>query len=173
MLKGIGGLLSLDSGSVLGLLNLMLVPQPGERPARVRRMTPIITAFKSVRRHLMDKSSIPPQGVAHTRTVRSCWRESSSAHLIFLLTFLEEQVASIPSPSYQSIYTLHAQRAGCIPRMSVFGALFIRLRGIGILGSLFSRGGEILFTPGRGVVACAQSTERRGSWNPTARTLRT
>src|ERR671911_3121785 len=33
-------------------------------PARVRRMTPIITAFKSVRRHLMGKSSIPPQGVA-------------------------------------------------------------------------------------------------------------
>src|SRR5215211_497047 len=33
-------------------------------PARVRRMTPIITAFKSVRRHLMGKSSSPLQGVA-------------------------------------------------------------------------------------------------------------
>src|SRR5215213_3048136 len=33
-------------------------------PARVRRMTPIITAFKSVRRHLIGKSSSPLQGVA-------------------------------------------------------------------------------------------------------------
>src|SRR5829696_2131213 len=33
-------------------------------PARVRRMTPIITAFKSVRRHLMGKCSSPLQGVA-------------------------------------------------------------------------------------------------------------
>src|SRR5215207_1949980 len=33
-------------------------------PARVRRMTPIITAFKSVRRHLMGKCSRPLQGVA-------------------------------------------------------------------------------------------------------------
>src|ERR671915_262125 len=32
-------------------------------PARVRRMTPIITAFKSVRRHLIDKCSSSPQGV--------------------------------------------------------------------------------------------------------------
>src|SRR5215210_1596726 len=33
-------------------------------PARVRRMTPIITAFKSVRRHLIGKCSSPLQGVA-------------------------------------------------------------------------------------------------------------
>src|SRR5215210_6569788 len=33
-------------------------------PARVRRMTPIITAFKSVRRHLMGKCSSPLQRVA-------------------------------------------------------------------------------------------------------------
>src|ERR687890_2242781 len=33
-------------------------------PARVRRMTPIITAFKSVRRHLIGKCSRPLQGVA-------------------------------------------------------------------------------------------------------------
>src|SRR5215217_2137140 len=33
-------------------------------PARVRRMTPIITAFKSVRRHLIGKCSSPPQRVA-------------------------------------------------------------------------------------------------------------
>src|SRR5919107_317984 len=34
-------------------------------PARVRRMTPIITAFKSVRRHLIGKCSSPLQRVAH------------------------------------------------------------------------------------------------------------
>src|SRR5215210_5151071 len=33
-------------------------------PARVRRMTPIITAFKSVRRHLMGMCSRSLQGVA-------------------------------------------------------------------------------------------------------------
>src|SRR5918994_6342553 len=33
-------------------------------PARVRRMTPIITAFNSVRRHLIGKCSRPLQGVA-------------------------------------------------------------------------------------------------------------
>src|SRR5918998_2746511 len=32
--------------------------------ARVRRMTPMISAFKSVRRHLIGKSSSPLQGVA-------------------------------------------------------------------------------------------------------------
>src|SRR5215208_2108118 len=37
--------------------------QPND-PARGRRMTPIITALKSVRRHLIGKSSIPLQGVA-------------------------------------------------------------------------------------------------------------
>src|SRR5215218_8603891 len=37
--------------------------QPND-PARVRRMTPIITAFKSVRRHLIGKSSSPLQRVA-------------------------------------------------------------------------------------------------------------
>src|SRR5215203_761349 len=33
-------------------------------PARVRRMIPIITAFKSVRRHLIGECSRPLQGVA-------------------------------------------------------------------------------------------------------------
>jgi hypothetical protein len=33
-------------------------------------MTPIITAFKSVRRHLIGKCSSPLQGVASPRTVR-------------------------------------------------------------------------------------------------------
>src|SRR5215207_1056950 len=96
-------------------------------PARVRRMTPIITAFKSVRRHLMDKCSRPLQGVARPTQGADQLRLpgrgylSYSAHLFFL-TFLEERVASIPSSSDQCIYTLHAQRAGCILRMSVFGA---------------------------------------------------
>src|SRR5215203_5498149 len=109
-------------------------------PARVRRMTPIISAFKSVRRHLMDKCSRPLQGVARPPDGADQLRLpgrgylSYSAHLFFL-TFLEERVASIPSSSDQCIYTLHAQRAGCILRMSVFGALFIRVRGRGILRS--------------------------------------
>src|SRR5215212_1854708 len=97
-------------------------------PARVRRMTPIITAFKSVRRHLIGKCSRPLQGVALP----------DGAHLFFL-TFPEERVASIPSSSYKCIYTLHAQRAVCILRMSVFGALFTQVRGIGILGSSYPR----------------------------------
>src|SRR5215207_11125946 len=88
-------------------------------PARVRRMTPIISAFKSVRRHLMDKCSRPLQGVARPPDGADQLRLpgrgylSHSAHLFFL-TFLEKRVASIPSTSYQCIYTLHAQRAGCI-----------------------------------------------------------
>src|SRR5215216_2509616 len=87
-------------------------------PARVRRMTPIITAFKSVRRHLIGKCSSPLQRVARpdgADQLRLPGRGylSYSAHLFFL-TFPEERVASIPSSSYQCIYTLHAQRAGCI-----------------------------------------------------------
>src|SRR5215213_9328232 len=108
-------------------------------PARVRRMTPIITAFKSVRRHLIGKCSRPLQGVAlpdGADQLRLPGRGylSYSAHLFFL-TFPEERVASIPSSSYKCIYTLHAQRAVCILRMSVFGALFTQVRGIGILRS--------------------------------------
>src|SRR5918997_5223423 len=88
-------------------------------PARVRRMTPIITAFKSVRRHLIGKCSGPLQGVARppdgADQIRLPGRGylSYSAHLFFL-TFLKERVASIPFSSYQCIYTLHAQPAGCI-----------------------------------------------------------
>src|SRR5215211_1691866 len=88
-------------------------------PARVRRMTPIITAFKSVRRHLIGKCSRPLQGVARPPDGADQLRLpgrgylSYSAHLFFL-TFLEKRVASILSTSYQCIYTLHAQRAGCI-----------------------------------------------------------
>src|SRR5918995_5978366 len=82
-------------------------------PARVRRMTPIITAFKSVRRHLIGKCSGPLQGVARPPDGADQHRLSGrgylsySAHLFFL-TFLEERVATIPSSSYQCIYTLHA-----------------------------------------------------------------
>src|SRR5215204_3723644 len=109
---------------------------------RTRSMAPIARAINSVRRHLMGKCSRPLQGVAlppdGADQLRLPGRGylSYSAHLFFL-TFLEERVASIPSSSYQCIYTLHAQRAGCILRMCVFGALFIRVRGIGILGSSY------------------------------------
>jgi hypothetical protein len=67
----------------------------------------------------MDKCSRPLQGVARPPDGADQLRLpgrgylSYSAHLFFLI-FLEERVASIPSSSYQCIYTLHAQRAGCI-----------------------------------------------------------
>src|SRR5918993_4156411 len=63
-------------------------------PARVRRMAPIITAFKSVRRHLIGKCSSPLQGVARPPDGADQLRLpgrgylSYSAHLFFLLTFL-------------------------------------------------------------------------------------
>src|SRR5215217_1024432 len=85
---------------------------------RTRSIAPITRVMNNVRRHLIGKCSHPLQGVAPpdgADQLRLPGRGylSYSAHLFFL-TFLEERVASILSSSYQCIYTLHAQRAGCI-----------------------------------------------------------
>jgi hypothetical protein len=64
-------------------------------------MTPIITAFKSVRRHLMDKYSSPLQGVARPPDGADQLRlpgrgyQRYSAHLLTLLTLLEERVLAV------------------------------------------------------------------------------
>src|SRR5215211_5518160 len=113
---------------------------------RTRSIAPIARAMNSVRRHLIGKTGYAPFKVysASGRYGPVGWYPRFGPHKPQrriaspsppLPPALALLCASIPSPSYQCIIHLTCPVSGLHPQMSVFGALFIRVRGIGILGS--------------------------------------